>query len=75
MRKNGLDLSFLIKNYIQDILLEKKAQYKIVLIVSSPLCEKEEEEEDTHGDFLGDSVVGTWCFQCRGYGFGPWSGN
>ena len=28
VRKNGLDLSFLIKNYIQDTLLEKKVQHR-----------------------------------------------
>ena len=27
------------------------------------------------GNFVGDSVVKTPSFQCRGHGFNPWSGN
>ena len=26
-------------------------------------------------DFPGGPAVKTLCFQCRGYGFDPWSGN
>ena len=26
-------------------------------------------------DFPGGPAVKTPCFQCRGYGFDPWSGN
>ena len=72
-KNNENDIYELIWNELQDVTVSemKKAQYKIVPIVSSPLCEKEEEEEDTHGDFLGGPVVGTSCFQCRGCGFGP----
>ena len=72
-KNNENDIYELIWNELQDVTVSemKKAQYKIVPIVSSPLCEKEEEEEDTHRDFLGGPVVGTLCFQCRGCGFGP----
>ena len=33
------------------------------------------EFEISLGDFLGDTVVKTLCFHCRGQGFNPWFGN
>lgn len=71
-KNNEDDICELIWNELQDVTVSemKKAQYKIVPIVSSPLCEKEEEEEDTHRDFLGGPVVGTSHFQPRGHRLG-----
>lgn len=37
----------------------------------APKCEDKEQARD----FPGSSVVRNAHFQCRGHGFGPWSGN
>lgn len=54
VKNNEGDIYKLIWNELQDVMVSEKKKYsgKIKSIVSSPLCEKEEEEEDTHGDFL-----------------------
>ena len=36
---------------------------------------KDKDVKQAASDFPGDPVVKTMCFQCRGRGFDPWSGD